>query len=100
MSDPAIMDQVIAMNPQLANMPQVREIFQSPAFREMMYAVQIFCLSRLLIKNFQRSNPESLRQMFQMSSILQQAGLGRFPLGAARHSRHQVHLSRIRTLRP
>jgi ubiquilin len=39
MANPAILDQVIAMNPQLqAVAPQVRAAFQSPQFREMMYA--------------------------------------------------------------
>jgi hypothetical protein len=38
MSNPAIMDQVIAMNPQLqAVAPQVRAAFESPQFREIMY---------------------------------------------------------------
>lgn len=37
MSNPAILDQIIASNPQLAAMgPQVREVFQNERFREMM----------------------------------------------------------------
>jgi len=37
LADPAILDQVIASNPQLAALgPQVRAAFQSPQFREMM----------------------------------------------------------------
>lgn len=40
MSNPAVLDQIIAINPQLAAIaPQVREIFQSERFREMMYIV-------------------------------------------------------------
>ncbi|TCD63177.1 hypothetical protein EIP91_005874 [Steccherinum ochraceum] len=53
MSNPAIMDQLINSNPQLQAMgPQVREIFQSERFRQMM------------------SNPETLRMMLQMSSMM------------------------------
>lgn len=37
MADPAILDQIIASNPQLQGMgPQVRELFQSEGFRQMM----------------------------------------------------------------
>ncbi|KAH8099819.1 hypothetical protein BXZ70DRAFT_1008799 [Cristinia sonorae] len=66
MSNPQILDQIIAMNPQLGAMsPQVREIFRSERFRQMM------------------SNPESLRLMLQMSSMMNGggagAGLGSFP---------------------
>lgn len=36
MSNPSVLDQVIASNPQLSAMaPQVREVFQSERFREM-----------------------------------------------------------------
>ncbi|CAL1693801.1 unnamed protein product [Somion occarium] len=57
MSNPAVLDQVIASNPQLAAMgPQVREVFQSERFREMM------------------SNPEMLRMMLQMSSAMHGGG--------------------------
>jgi ubiquilin len=38
MSNPAVLDQIIAMNPQLAAMgPQVRELFQSERFRQLVY---------------------------------------------------------------
>ncbi|TFL07673.1 hypothetical protein BDV98DRAFT_496636, partial [Pterulicium gracile] len=54
MSNPAVLDQIIASNPQLANMgPQVREVFQSERFRELV------------------SNPERLQSMLQMASSLQ-----------------------------
>ena len=37
MSDPALLEQVIASNPQLAALgPQAREIFQNEGFRRMM----------------------------------------------------------------
>ncbi|PSR72593.1 hypothetical protein PHLCEN_2v11586 [Hermanssonia centrifuga] len=64
MSDPTVMDQVIASNPQLAGMgPQVREMFQNEGFRQMM------------------SNPESLRWMLQMSNMMNggAGGPGSFP---------------------
>ncbi|KAI0706094.1 hypothetical protein BC835DRAFT_1312233 [Cytidiella melzeri] len=65
MSNPQVMDQIIASNPQLAAMgPQVRELFQSEGFRNMM------------------SNPESLRMMLQMSSAMRGGpggGFGGFP---------------------
>ncbi|KAF9269700.1 hypothetical protein L218DRAFT_976715 [Marasmius fiardii PR-910] len=57
MSNPAIVDQIIASNPQLQAMgPQVREIFQSEGFRNMV------------------SNPETLRMMFNMSSAMRGGG--------------------------
>ncbi|RPD69361.1 hypothetical protein L226DRAFT_539873 [Lentinus tigrinus ALCF2SS1-7] len=59
MSNPAVLDQVINSNPQLAAMgPQVREVFRSERFRQMM------------------SNPETLRMMLQMSSLMRESGLG------------------------
>ncbi|KAJ2918753.1 hypothetical protein MD484_g1703, partial [Candolleomyces efflorescens] len=60
MSNPQIMEQVIAMNPQMAGMaPQMREMFNSEAFRQMI------------------ANPESLRNMMQMASMFQGGnGLG------------------------
>ncbi|KAG1742677.1 uncharacterized protein EDB91DRAFT_1127442 [Suillus paluster] len=59
MSNPQVLDQIIASNPQLAAIaPQVREVFQSERFREMI------------------SNPESLRSMLQMASAFQGAGGG------------------------
>jgi ubiquilin len=40
MSNPAVLDQIISSNPQLAAIaPQVREMFQSERFREMMYVL-------------------------------------------------------------
>ncbi|KAJ8082806.1 hypothetical protein PM082_008662 [Marasmius tenuissimus] len=57
MSNPAIVDQIIASNPQLQAMgPQVREIFQSEGFRNMV------------------SNPETLRMMFNMSAAMRGGG--------------------------
>ena len=39
MSNPAVLDQIISMNPQLSAMaPQARQIMQSEQFRQMMYA--------------------------------------------------------------
>ncbi|KAI5998291.1 hypothetical protein EDD15DRAFT_314999 [Pisolithus albus] len=65
MSNPAVLDQVIASNPQLAAMgPQVREIFQSERFRQML------------------ANPELFRSMLQMSAALRGAGGGGVPFGA------------------
>ncbi|KIJ66634.1 hypothetical protein HYDPIDRAFT_86221, partial [Hydnomerulius pinastri MD-312] len=62
MSNPAVLDQIIASNPQLAAIaPQVREVFQSERFRDMM------------------SNPESLRSMLQMASAFR--GMGGDPFG-------------------
>ncbi|CCL99058.1 uncharacterized protein FIBRA_01069 [Fibroporia radiculosa] len=67
-SNPALLDQIIASNPQLAQMgPQVRQVFQSEQFRQMM------------------SNPETLRMMLQMTSLMREgggasnAGAGAFP---------------------
>jgi len=58
LSNPEVLDQVIATNPQLAAMgPQVRAAFQSPQFREML------------------SNPERLQHMMQAASALRQAGI-------------------------
>lgn len=57
MSNPAILDQIIASNPQLAAMgPQVRQVFQSERFREML------------------SNPEQLQRMLQMAAMFQDSG--------------------------
>ncbi|PIL31037.1 hypothetical protein GSI_05732 [Ganoderma sinense ZZ0214-1] len=59
MSNPAVLDQIIASNPQLAAMgPQVREVFRSERFRQMM------------------SNPDTLRMMLQMSNMMRDAGGG------------------------
>ncbi|RDX44260.1 hypothetical protein OH76DRAFT_1409221 [Lentinus brumalis] len=58
MSNPAVLDQIINSNPQLAAMgPQVREVFRSERFRQMM------------------SNPETLRMMLQMSSMMRDSGM-------------------------
>ncbi|KAI0674016.1 hypothetical protein C8Q78DRAFT_1186515 [Trametes maxima] len=65
MSNPAVLDQIIASNPQLAAMgPQVREVFRSERFRQMM------------------SNPDTLRMMLQMSSLMRESGLGGAGAGA------------------
>ncbi len=59
MSNPAVLDQIIASNPQLAAMgPQVREVFRSERFRQMM------------------SNPDTLRMMLQMSNVMREPGMG------------------------
>ncbi|WWD01625.1 hypothetical protein V866_008570 [Kwoniella sp. B9012] len=71
MSRPEVLDQIIASNPQLQSMgPQVRQMMQSPFFRQMM------------------SNPETLRAMMQMNASMAgqggAGGLGGFnPFGAA-----------------
>ncbi|KAI0696891.1 hypothetical protein C8T65DRAFT_663127 [Cerioporus squamosus] len=58
MSNPAVLDQIINSNPQLAAMgPQVREVFRSERFRQMM------------------SNPETLRMMLQMSNMMRESGM-------------------------
>ncbi|EKM48813.1 uncharacterized protein PHACADRAFT_202360 [Phanerochaete carnosa HHB-10118-sp] len=63
MSDPAVLEQVIAANPQLAAMaPPMCEMFQSEGFRQLM------------------SNPELLRIMRQMSSSMGGGGAGGFPM--------------------
>ncbi|KZS93488.1 hypothetical protein SISNIDRAFT_485732 [Sistotremastrum niveocremeum HHB9708] len=66
MSDPAMLDQMIAMNPQMASMaPQIRQMFSSPHFRQMI------------------SNPETLRGMLRMSQMMQNSGAsgaGGFPM--------------------
>ncbi|KAG9222115.1 hypothetical protein CCMSSC00406_0009566 [Pleurotus cornucopiae] len=57
MSNPQVIDQIIASNPQLAAMgPQVREVFQSERFRQLL------------------SSPEQMRNMLQMASILEGGG--------------------------
>ncbi|KAK0463906.1 uncharacterized protein EV420DRAFT_1520653 [Desarmillaria tabescens] len=59
MSNPAVLDQIIASNPQLQAMaPQAREMFQSEGFRQMI------------------SDPQRLQQMMQMASMLQGGGAG------------------------
>ncbi|KAF9646663.1 hypothetical protein BDM02DRAFT_2982101 [Thelephora ganbajun] len=58
-SNPQIMDQLMAMNPQFGGLdPQMRQVFQSERFRQMM------------------SNPETLRTMLQMSNLMHEMGAG------------------------
>ncbi|CAE6454374.1 unnamed protein product [Rhizoctonia solani] len=58
MSDPSMMDTLMSQSPQLANMdPNMRRTLQSPEFRRMM------------------SNPDTLRNMMQMTAALRQAGV-------------------------
>jgi len=58
MSNPQVVEQVLASDPNLAPMaPQLRAMFNNPQFREML------------------SNPDSLRQMFQMSAQMRAAGV-------------------------
>ncbi|KAH7100150.1 hypothetical protein BKA62DRAFT_707761 [Auriculariales sp. MPI-PUGE-AT-0066] len=64
LSNPAVLDQMIAMNPQMAAMgPQVREMFQNEQFRQIL------------------ANPEALRHMFQMNAALQRGAGGGQPGG-------------------
>ena len=50
MNNPAIVDQVIASNPQLAGMgPRVREAFQDEGFRQMMYVIKVHSFITYLI---------------------------------------------------
>ncbi|KAG7448021.1 uncharacterized protein BT62DRAFT_979825 [Guyanagaster necrorhizus] len=69
MANPAVLDQIIASNPQLQAMaPQAREMFQSEGFRQMI------------------SDPQRLQQMMQMASMLQgggSGGLGGFGMGGS-----------------
>ncbi|WWC69650.1 uncharacterized protein I206_103593 [Kwoniella pini CBS 10737] len=63
MARPEVLDQIIASNPQLQAMgPQVRQMMQSPFFRQMM------------------SNPEALRAMMQMNASM---GSGQGGFGGA-----------------
>lgn len=58
-SNPQIMEQLMAMNPQFGGIdPQMRQVVQSERFRQMM------------------SNPDTLRTMLQMSSLMQEMGAG------------------------
>ncbi|KAH9029149.1 hypothetical protein EDB85DRAFT_2252707 [Lactarius pseudohatsudake] len=71
MSNPAIFEQALALNPQFAAIgPQAREMFQSDRFRQMM------------------SNPDTLRSMIQMASMMRGAGIDPLggPLGGATQS--------------
>jgi len=59
LSNPAIMEQIIAMDPRLAGMSsQVRATFQDERFRQLI------------------SNPEALQQMLQFSNMMREAGYG------------------------
>ena len=50
MSNPAILEQALALNPQYASMaPQAREMFQSERFRQMMFAPLISAYLAILI---------------------------------------------------
>jgi ubiquilin len=89
MSNPAVLDQIIASNPQLAAMgPQVREVFQSENFRQMMSDlldtypfISALTLSFMCFFAYDhRSNPESLRTMLQMASMFREPGSS--PFGA------------------
>jgi len=76
MSNPAVLEQALALNPQFASMaPQAREIFQSERFRQMMSVphlyLNFFCHAEFL----NRSNPEALRNMLQMASMMRGTGL-------------------------
>jgi len=66
LSNPAILDQIIAMDPRLAAMgPQVRATFQNEGFRQII------------------SNPEALQQVLQMSAMMRGTGIGGgMPFGA------------------
>ena len=69
MNNPAIVDQVIASNPQLAAMgPRVREAFQDEGFRQMMYVFSFIHFTRFSNLPLHRSNPETLQQMLRMAS--------------------------------
>lgn len=65
LSNPGVMDQIIAMDPRLASMgPEVRATLQDERFRQMV------------------SNPEALQQVLRMSTMFRDAGLGGgMPLG-------------------
>lgn len=84
LSNPQILDQIMASNPQMAQMnPQMRQMMQSDRFRQMMYVRATFLLVTMLM-SLNRSNPETLRAMLQMSSIMgEMGGGGGGPFGAA-----------------
>jgi len=90
MSDPAVVDQIIASNPDLAMMgPQVREVLQSEAFREMVYVYFRFCITSKDRTCFPSSNPERLQGMLQMASMMRGmggAGPGANPFGGTPNS--------------
>jgi len=65
MSNPQVLEQVLASDPNLAPMaPQLRAMFNNPQFREML------------------SNPDALRQMFQMSAQMRSAGVDPMSFGS------------------
>ena len=75
MSNPAVLEQALALNPQYAAMgPQAREIFQSERFRQMMSAPPLLFGLPFHTKSSSRSNPETLRGMMQMASMMRGAG--------------------------
>ncbi|KAK3336713.1 hypothetical protein B0T19DRAFT_48100 [Cercophora scortea] len=62
LNNPAFVDHIIQSNPMLANMPNAREMLQSPYFREMM------------------TNPEAMRMAARMRRMMSpQGGGGGFP---------------------
>ena len=69
----------MAMNPQLGGLdPQMRQIFQSEQFRQMMWVrfrLPPHASTRLMLVTF-RSNPETLRSMLQMSNMMRDMGAG------------------------
>lgn len=86
MSNPAIMEQIIASNPQLQAMgPQVREAFQSEQFRSLLFVSFLLCFTLASFTNDctrvlfidtppgNSSDPESLQTMLRMSSMMQGA---------------------------
>jgi ubiquilin len=76
MSNPAVLEQALAQNPQYAAMgPQAREIFQSERFRQMMFVPPLHFGLPFRAKSSSRSNPETLRGMIQMASMMRGAGL-------------------------
>jgi ubiquilin len=76
MSNPAVLEQALALNPQYAAMgPQAREIFQSERFRQMMFAPPLYFGLAFRAKSSSRSNPETLRGMIQMASMMRGAGV-------------------------
>lgn len=58
MSNPAILEQALTLNPQYASMgPQVREIFQSERFRQMMFASPFHLWFSYHTENFNQVEP-------------------------------------------
>jgi ubiquilin len=86
MSNPAILEQALALNPQYASMaPHAREMFQSERFRQMMLASHFHLSLSSHAESLSRSNPETLRSMLQMASMMRGAGLDPLagPLGGS-----------------